>query len=54
MHESLDIQGGNIGVVRLDTGDKAWTESWCSLMHVSMLDTGSRHLTVFWFMNKVH
>ena len=27
-HNGEDLQGGNVGVVRLNTGDKAWIESW--------------------------
>ena len=28
MHNYMDIQGGNVGVIRLNTGDKAWIESF--------------------------
>ena len=28
IESSLDIQGGNVGIVRLNTGEKAWIESW--------------------------
>ena len=28
MHTGIDIQGGNVGIVRLQKGDKAWIESW--------------------------
>ena len=27
-HEGQDIQGGNVGIARLNAGDKAWIESW--------------------------
>ena len=26
----FDIQGGNVGIVRLNTGEKAWIEAWWS------------------------
>ena len=27
-HDGQDIQGGNVGIVRLNAGDKAWIEAW--------------------------
>ena len=28
MHKYIDLQGGNVGIVRLNAGEKAWIESW--------------------------
>ena len=27
-HDAQDSQGGNVGIARLNAGDKAWIESW--------------------------